>query len=579
MNEALHLEQCCIAFQHYRSRQFNEALSSLRPSLRPDSGLPSLVRAVANNLAASCFLQLGRRAQAEHHWRLAIDIQADYADAWLNLSVFLRKSKRYADAQRVCDQAIQLNPGSSGAYNSLGNIMLDRSRYEEAESAYRQAAQLAPGNVEVHYNLGNALYQLKHYAEAAQAYRRALAIDDGHVGTILILGVTLHALDCNVEAEALLRRAVGRTPENADAHHGLANLLRTLGRLDEAEQCYRKAVELRPECNKARINLAFFLLCEGRYTEGWSLYESRYDVPGFIFRATKATLRCLPWRGESLEGKSLLIFQEDGLGDTLQFGRYLSELKALGTAHIAVACDAALHRLFASHDAVDAVLSSEAGIERAGGFDWWTSVMSVPHYLHTTIDTVPRAAYLRADPARVEAWRRRLDALPAGPRIGLVWKGNPLHDNDAHRSMPSLASLAPMWSLQGVSFVSLQKGQGEDEARNSPPGQPLLHLGSEVTDMAETAAIIEQLDLVICVDTSTAHLAGSLGKPCWVMLSARGTDWRWMRERSDSPWYPHTLRVFRQPSPGDWDAVVRQVCWAYTETFAERVEIAEAAAG
>ncbi len=576
MNEALLLEQCRIAFQHYRSREFSEALDSLRPSLSPDSGLPALVRAVAYNLAASCFVQLGRRAEAEHHWRSAIEIQPDYADAWLNFSVFLRKSKRYAEAQRVCEQAIALNPGSSGVHNSLGNIMLDRSRHEEAEAAYRQAAELAPTNVEVHYNLGNALYQLKRYAEAAQAYRRALAIDDAHAGAILILGVTLHALECNVEAEALLRRAVNLSPENADAHHGLANLLRTLGRLEEAEQCYRKAMELRPDCSKARMNLAFFLLCEGRYAEGWSLYETRYDVPDFIYRATKATMRCPPWHGESLEGKSLLIFQEDGLGDTLQFGRYLSALKALGAAHIAVACDAALHRLFASHDAVDAVFNSEAGVERAGGFDWWTSVMSVPHYLRTTLDTIPRAAYLRADPARVEAWRQRLDALPAGPRIGLVWKGNPNHDNDAHRSMPSLASLAPLWSLPGVNFVSLQKGQGEDEARNPPCGQPILHLGSEVTDMAETAAIVEQLDLVICVDTSTAHLAGSLGKPCWVMLSARGVDWRWMRERSDSPWYPHTMRVFRQASSGDWDAVVRQVCRAYTETFAQRVEMAEA---
>ena len=193
-----------------------------------------------------------------------------------------------------------------------------------------------------------------------------------------------------------------------------------------------------------------------------------------------------------------------------------------------------------------------------------TSLLSAPFHLRTTLDIIPRALLLKPEPSLVAQWGERLAALPGNFRIGLVWKGNPKHHNDAYRSLPSLSTLAPLWSLPDVSFVSLQKGQGEDEALSPPVGQPLLHLGTEVSDFADTAAIISQLDLVICVDTSTAHLAASLGKPCWVLLPGRDIDWRWMHERSDSPWYPHTLRLFRQRVNEAWDATVermRQACF------------------
>jgi hypothetical protein len=164
-----------------------------------------------------------------------------------------------------------------------------------------------------------------------------------------------------------------------------------------------------------------------------------------------------------------------------------------------------------------------------------------------------------------------LATLPPGRKIGLVWKGNPKHHNDANRSLPSLATLAPLWSVPGVSFVSLQKGQGEEEGQSPPAGQPLLHLGTDLTDFADTAAIIGELDLVICVDTSAAHIAASLGKPCWVLLPREDIDWRWMREREDSPWYPQTLRLFRQAADESWSAAVERVRLACIATFASGV--------
>ena len=205
-------------------------------------------------------------------------------------------------------------------------------------------------------------------------------------------------------------------------------------------------------------------------------------------------------------------------------------------------------------------------LARASDYDCWTSLLSAPLYLHTTLDTIPRAVQIAREPALIGQWRAVLDALPSGRRIGLVWKGNAKHHNDANRSIPSLATLAPLWSVPGLSFASLQKGQGEDDAREPPAGQPLLDLGVTVTDFADSAAIVAQLDLVICVDTSIAHLAASMGKPCWVMLPDKDIDWRWLHERDDSPWYPHTLRLFRRAPGEDWSVSVERVRQACSST-------------
>jgi hypothetical protein len=324
---------------------------------------------------------------------------------------------------------------------------------------------------------------------------------------------------------------------------------------------------LRADYGEASFGLAVLLLGMGRFEEGWQLYESRYVQPTFVHHKTRAMLPCPQWAGTPLAGKSVLVWQEDGLGDMLQFSRYFSLLKAQGAARIAFVCAPALHRLMSRVDGVDEVLDHAGGHARATEFDCWTSLLSVPLYLRTTFDTIPRAVRLTVEPTFVERWRPVLDTLPPGRRIGLVWKGNAKHHNDANRSLPSLATLAPLWRVPGLSFVSLQKGQGEDEAREPPVDQPLLDLGTKVTDFADTAAIIAQLDLVICVDTSIAHLAASLGKQCWVMLPERDVDWRWLHDRDDSPWYPHTLRLFRRAPGEDWAASVERVAQACERRF------------
>jgi hypothetical protein len=352
-------------------------------------------------------------------------------------------------------------------------------------------------------------------------------------------------------------------------YSNLGNVLKELGRLPEAEAAFRQALAIRADYPMAKYGLAMLLISTGRFEEGWRLYEERHADPDSVQHKTQKVLGRPHWHGESLVGKKLLVWQEGGLGDAIHFGRYFAWLKAQGAAEVAFACAAALHRLFATVEGVDKVLSHEAGWAGAANYDYWTSPLSAPLYMGTTLEAIPPPVRLKLDASLVESWRIRLAELPAGRRIGLVWNGSALHQNDAHRSLHSLAMLAPLWSIPGVNFVSLQKGEGEDEAQSPPIGQPLLHLGSDVADLADSAAIVAQLDLVICVDTSIAHLAASVGTPCWVMLPAEEIDWRWMHERTDSPWYPQTIRLFRQALGGKWPAVIERVRHACAISFAQ----------
>jgi tetratricopeptide (TPR) repeat protein len=519
-----------------------------------------------NNLG-TVLMELGRVEEADAAYREALTLKPQYAEALNNFAGALKAQRRHAEAELACRLALAVRPGYAEAHLNLGATLMELQRVDEAEAAYREALVHRADYAEAYYNLGIALFRQERFDEAEQAYREALRCQPGLTQARNNFGCVLRVLERFAEAADAFRQALAAAPQLAEPHANLANALTQMGCFAEAESAYRQAIALRADYAEARFGLGVLLLGLGRYEEGWPLYEARYEQPDFVHRQTRAMLSCPQWRGEPLAGKSVLLWQEDGLGDMLQFSRYVALLKAQGAAQIAFVCVAPLHRLLASVAGMDAVLDHGAGVARAASYDCWTSPLSAPLYLRTTLETIPRPVRLQLDPALLEQWRHTLNALPRGPRIGLVWKGNAKHHNDAHRSIPSLATLAPLWSLPGLNFVSLQKGQGEDEARNPPAGQPLLDLGSHVSDFADSAAIVAQLDLVICVDTSTAHLAGSLGKPCWVMLPERDVDWRWLRERDDSPWYPHTLRLFRR-APGDaWDAVVERVRHACAERF------------
>ena len=547
----------------YELRRLHEAEAAYRQSLalRPGS-------AETHNNLGNVLKELDRLPEADQAYRQALTIRPQYPEALNNLGSVLKMLTRLPEAELACRLAVTIRPGYAEAHNNLGTVMADLKKLPEAEACYRQALALRPDYAEACYNLGIVLHGMNRLADAEAVYREALRINPNGVEAHNNLGGVLQALERWSEAVAAYQQAIALRPNVVEAHYNLGNVRKELNRLDEAEAAYRQAIAIRADYADAKFALSTLLLSTGAFEEGWRLYESRYQKPDYIHPKTVAMLPCQHWRGDDLAGKSLLIWQEDGLGDVLQFSRYLPLLKARGAATITVVCVTPLHGLMATVEGVDAVLDHQGALRLASGFDRWTSLLSAPLHLHTTLDTIPAAGHLKIAEPLLDQWRSRLAALPAGRKVGLVWKGNPRHHNDANRSLPSLTTLAPLWSVPDVQFVSLQKGQAEDEAQCPPDGQPLLHLGSEVADLADSAAIIAQLDLVICVDTSIGHLAASMGKPCWIMLPGHGIDWRWMHERSDSPWYPHTVRLFRQAADESWPAVVERVREACMVEFA-----------
>jgi Tfp pilus assembly protein PilF len=438
-----------------------------------------------------------------------------------------------------------------------GSGHLEAGHADRAEACWRAALALDPQMAEVHANLAFLHDERGEWTQAQACYQRALALQPDRAQLHLNYGTLLAGLKRLDEAEAAYTRAIQLEPQSAGGWSNLGGLYAGMKRDAEAELCCRQALARDPEHAKARFNLAYVLLRQGRYEEGWPCLEAR-DWYG----ALQAQLKCPRWQGEPLLGRSVLIGPEAGYGDMIQFVRYAPLLRARGAARITILCPPALKPLLLTLAGVDEVLAWDDAMP-AAGWDCWTPLLSLPLHCGTRLTSIPaQLPYLAALPARSDRWHARLPATGRGLRVGLVWKGNPRFENDADRSLPALDVLVPLGKVPGVQFVSLQKGEGEDEALDPPSGLPLLHLGSQIEDFADTAAIVAELDLVICVDTAVAHLAGALGRPCWVLLPYYKTDWRWLEQRGDSPWYPGVMRLFRQSASGDWAPVIDAVAQA-----------------
>jgi tetratricopeptide (TPR) repeat protein len=419
--------------------------------------------------------------------------------------------------------------GGEPADEDLARSALDAYRSGDlpgAERAFRRLLEREERNGVAHHNLANLLRQSGRLEEAQAHYRRALE----------------------------------QMPDSAQIHEHLASTLDSLHRHDEAEAEYRRALDLQPDFAQARFNLGLLLLAAGRYAEAWPLYEARAQ----LYRE-HGTLPFPQWRGEDLRGKSLLLLPEQGYGDTLQFIRYVPLLKAQGVAHLSVVCKPKLAPVLRTVQGIDALITEP---QQLRAHDYWDSLLSLPCRFRTTLESIPATIpYVGVYTNRLDAWRERLPR--DGVRVGLVWKGNPGHDNDAVRSLRHFADLRPLWSVGGVRFVSLQVGDAEAETQACAAEQPILCLGHEIRDFGDTAAIVAQLNLVICVDTAVAHLAGALGVACWVMLPQTGVDWRWHRSGAQSPWYPKDMYLFRQRQP-EWPALIHDVRDALADVIAKR---------
>ena len=564
--------------------RFDAAISVFQQALRlrPDSF------EVHYNLA-NAFHKLGRLDQAIANYRQALDLQPDHADTFTNLGVALAEHGRFEEATENLRQAIRLQPNSAKAHHNLGVALLEQSRWDEAIGCLNQALECRPDYPEAHYNLGTALVEIDRRPEGILQFREALRLRPNHSGALNNLGLALKDEGQLEEAVVVLKQAARIAPDRVDAHNNLGLALAELGRFDEAIDSYERALRIDPGFSDAHTNigsaykeqgrldaavacyqLSLWLnpdgisthwnrslawLQAGELQKGWEEYEWRWRRK----RMSPREFRQPMWDGSPLEGRTILLHMEQGLGDMLQFIRYAAELKRTD-CRVVVECPGMLIPLFSTCPGIDQLIPEGNELP---SFDVYAPLLSLPRLLGTTLENIPcDVPYLRADPDRATKWGQELQGTD-GFKIGICWQGNPHHQWDRHRSIP-LREFAALAHVAGVHLYSLQRDHGLDQLQS-----PRLHfeihqhcdnLDAEGGAFLDTAAIMSHLDLVVTADTSIAHLAGALGVPVWVALSTIA-DWRWMLDRTDSPWYP-TMRLFRQKSLGHWRQVFRQMARA-----------------
>jgi tetratricopeptide (TPR) repeat protein len=496
----------------------------------------------------------GRLPEAESLYREILAADPNNADALHLLGVAAHQTGRAELAVEMIRAAIANNPEAAAYHCNLGVALGALGRLTEAIAAYQAAVELQPDLAEAITNMGGLFTELGRLDEAMALHRRAidlrpnLAVARNNMGNVMVRQGHLD------DAVTCFRSAARCSPDSLEALCNLGSALQLQGRIDEAIACYRTALDLRPDYPEAHFFLATALLASGDLAAGWKEYEWRCRTTEGIAAHRQAA--SLPqWRGEAAPGRTLVIQAEGGLGDTIQFCRYAPMAASRGL-RVVLAVQKPLVRLLQGLTSADLVV---ADAREPHEFDLYCPMLSLPFGLGTTMANIPSAtSYLQADAAQVAAWRTRLvDTAPDRPRVGLVWAGNPRSDNpglaaiDRRRSLTP-ERLAPMFDVPGLRFFSLQK-----DGPRAPQDFALADYMNEMDDFADTAALIANLDLVISVDTSVAHLAAALGKPVW-LLERFDSCWRWLAGRRDSPWYP-TLRLYRQPHPGHWDHVVTEV--------------------
>ncbi len=516
-------------------------------------GAKSAKRGIAADVAmgiAGQHHRAGRFSQAEHVYRQILKARPDHVAARNNLGVALKSQGRLDDAIACYRRTIEIDPDYTDAHCNLGNALYEQERLDEAAAGFRRAIEIDPQCAKAHDSLGGVLDKQGMPDEAIACFRRGLELHPDDADAHNNLGVKQMEQGRAEAAIAGYRRALEIDPDYADAHNNLGNALKSLGKLDEAMVRYRRAIELRPDYGDAHFNYALALLTAGDLARGWTEHEWRWK------RTSVPTHeRDFPqplWDGSRLDGRTILLHAEQGLGDTIHFIRYAAMVADCG-CHVAVECHPLVIRLLAGVSGIDELIRMGRELPP---FDVHAPLLSLPMIIGTRLETIPGdVGYIRADGRLVEAWRDRLSGF-AGRKIGLCWQGNPDFPGDRWRSIP-LKYFAVLLDDPSSTFINLHKGAGEGQIGECGLTDRIVNYSPEVTSLVDTAAIMENLDLVITSDTSVAHLAGAIGRPVWTLLQFM-PDWRWLLEREDSPWYP-TMRLFRQGTRGDWEGVLARV--------------------
>jgi tetratricopeptide (TPR) repeat protein len=548
------------------AQSFNEALALQRQGrLREAEKIYARVLKAAPdhfdalNLLGTVKAQQGQIGEAHRLFSAAVKINPNVAGAWANLGQALHALKRNDEALRCLDKARSLAPQDINVLHQHANTLLSLGRSEEAFSGFRDVLARAPRHGEARLNCGIACAALGRFDEAVAEFDAALALGPAHPAVHYNRALALQALGRYAEALEAHDRALAAAPQHAGAwlHRGRA--LFALKRTDEALASYGKAGALRKSDPDVDFSESMALLALGDYRRGFAKYEARWRRTGMPEQKSRG--RPL-WRGEySLAGKTVLLHAEQGLGDTIQFARYVPLVAAAGPKRILLEVQPELTALLAQLAGGATVIARGDAIPP---IDVHCPLGSLPLAMATELASVPAAIpYLSADDAALAKWSARLERLKR-PRVALAWSGNPTHYNDRNRSIP-FACLAPLLALP-ASFISIQRELRDNDAAQLAAEQRITHLGGELENFTDTAAVMALCDLVISADTAVAHLAGAMDRPLWVMIPF-APDWRWTLEGETSPWYP-AARLFRQSGLGDWAGVMTRVAEALARFIA-----------
>jgi tetratricopeptide (TPR) repeat protein len=535
-------EAVARALAAHRAGRFDEAESIYRALLAADAG-----NFDALHLLGVISYQRGRLEEAERLVSQALQVHPESAEALSNMGIVLHHLKRHAEALACYAKALERRPHFSEARYNRANLLRDIGRREEALAEYARVVQEKPDYADAWNGHGIVLHMLKRNAEALASFDRVIGLRPDHFEAWNNRGVLLRSEERFDEALACYARALQIRPGYPEAFNNQGQVMDALGRYEEALQCYGRALALAPYYVDANTNEGLCLLVMGRYLPGWEKYEWRWRNHTLNRRDYPQPL----WDGTaSLQGKSILLHMEQGLGDAIQVARYAPLVAALG-GRVVLEVVPALAPLLEGLEGVDQVITDKDPLPHT---DYRCPLLSLPRAFRTTLETIPaRIPYLHVDPARAAEQRRKI-APGGGKLVGLCWRGNPEYPRDRERSF-GFERLAPLFGMDpGIRFVSLQKELLESEQAQAAGLRDLVHPG---LDFRSTAELVAALDLVITVDTSWGHWAGAIGKPFWMLLPF-SPHWVWLTGRADSPWYP-TARLFRQSRSSDWAGVIEEV--------------------
>ena len=492
------------------------------------------------------YYQSGRMNDAE---KLATSISQDFPKhqfAWKVLGAVLGAIGRKSEAVKANQTAVALSPQDAEALSNLGNTLKELGRLDEAEASYKQAIVCKSGFAEAHYNLGKTLLELCRLDEAEASYKQAIVLKSDYAKAHFNLGNTLQELGKLEEAEASYKQAIVLKSDYAEAYVNLGNTLQELSRLDEAEASFKQAIKIKPDFEDAFYNLSFPHLLRGNVEKGFNFYEWRLRKKEPTVVPARSNLI---WDGEkSLSGKHFVIYEEQGLGDIIQFCRYLPLLEQKG-ANVTFKVKPNLHALLQTMDSNSRLVTS---LPKENEIDFETPLMSLPHLLNTCLETIPATnPYLFADQEKIQTWGERVNTDRF--KVGICW-----HGSNVVRSFP-LSLFEGISRIPNVELISLHKGEGEAQMAGIDFDVTTLGHDFDAGQDAflDTAAVMMHCNLIITACTSIAHLAGAIGRPTWVALK-QTPNWRWMLDRPDSPWYP-TMTLYRQESRGDWVDVFQTI--------------------